>query len=407
MAKLIEVDPLIPLSQCMIQAYECYLRARLETWRWSKDGLDHALRLIQNGLDIVGDNELLYAAQGNVYVRYRQAGIDTGDANLRKAEECVEKIFALNPDSHHGHGLSGHLYRIRGNVQAAVRRLKRALAADPNNADTLIELSYAYIISGKGFAARPMVAKAMEVDPLIPLTQCLPGFSDAFLDGHFDTAIEPHQRMYAMDPDNPMALLFYTFILASNGMTEEASRVIDASSSTAKRTLPGQMALALHFASEGEAQNAADAMTPELQAMASASDDLFPRVLGQGYAMIDHKEEAVHWLTMAADRKPQPRSRERVLRRRSDRRAHRGSVQDPGPPGHLPYVRHDAERAGNATSGRSAGSWMCDMSWKGASADPATRSALMPSSSMVKQAVSSGLTDSIAYLRTCSHCKAT
>ena len=105
-----------------------------------------------------------------------------------------------------------------------------------------------------------------------------------------------------MDPDNPMALLFYTFILASNGMTEEVSRVIDAFSSTAKRTLPGQMALALHFASEGEAQNAADAMTPELQAMASASDDLFPRFLGQGYAMIDRKEEAVHWLTMAADR---------------------------------------------------------------------------------------------------------
>ena len=104
-----------------VRAYECYLRARLETWRWSKDALDHALRLIQNGLDIVGDNELLYAAQGNVYVQYRQVGIDTSDANVRKAEECVEKVFALNPDSHHGHRLSGHLYRIRGNVQAAVR----------------------------------------------------------------------------------------------------------------------------------------------------------------------------------------------------------------------------------------------------------------------------------------------
>ena len=232
-----------------VRAYECYLRARLETWRWTKEALDHALRLIQNGMDIVGDNELLYAAQGFVYIQYRQAGIDTSDANLRKAEECVEKLFARNSNSHHGHRLSGHLYRIRGQVQAGVQRLKRALAADPNNVDTLIELSYAYIISGKGFAARPLVAKAMEVDPLIPLTQCMPGFADALLDGHFDTAIEPYQRFYAMDPDNPMALLFYTWVLASNGMTEEISKVMDASSSTAKRTLPGHMALVLHFAS--------------------------------------------------------------------------------------------------------------------------------------------------------------
>ena len=285
-----------------VRAYECYLRARLETWRWSKDGLDHALRLIQNGLDIVGDNELLYAAQGSVYIQYRQVGIDTSDANLRKADECVEKIVALNPDSHHGHRLSGQLYRIRGNVQAAVRRLKRALAADPNNADMLLDLSYAYSITGKGFAARPLVAKLIEVDPLIPLNQCMPGWLDA-LDGHFDTAIEPYHKMHAMDPDNPMALLFYTWVLISNGMNEETSKVIDASSSTVKRTLPGQMAMVLHFASKGEAQNAADAVSPELRAMvASASDDLFPRLLGQGYAMIDHKEEAVHWLTMAADR---------------------------------------------------------------------------------------------------------
>ncbi len=105
-----------------------------------------------------------------------------------------------------------------------------------------------------------------------------------------------------MDPDNPMALLFYTWVLACNGMTEEISKVVDASPSTVKRTLPGQMALVLRFAAEGEAQNAAEAVTPELQAMASASDDIFARLLGQGYAMIGHKEEAVRWLTMAADR---------------------------------------------------------------------------------------------------------
>jgi hypothetical protein len=45
-----------------VHAYECYLRARQEAWRWRKDAIDHAIQLLHNGLAVVGDNARLCAA---------------------------------------------------------------------------------------------------------------------------------------------------------------------------------------------------------------------------------------------------------------------------------------------------------------------------------------------------------
>ena len=53
-----------------VYAYECYLKANQEIYRYTKESLDLARQLIQNGLDIVGENELLYEAMGNAHIQY-------------------------------------------------------------------------------------------------------------------------------------------------------------------------------------------------------------------------------------------------------------------------------------------------------------------------------------------------
>src|SRR6185295_10837640 len=78
-----------------VHAYECYLRARQEAYRWRKDSIDHAIQLLQNGLAVVGDNARLYAALGHAYLQYREAGIDLGEGPLDRAEDCARKAFAL------------------------------------------------------------------------------------------------------------------------------------------------------------------------------------------------------------------------------------------------------------------------------------------------------------------------
>ena len=53
-----------------VHAYECYMRARQETWRFTEEGLARALELIRRGLKLAGDNAVLYAAMGTAYWQY-------------------------------------------------------------------------------------------------------------------------------------------------------------------------------------------------------------------------------------------------------------------------------------------------------------------------------------------------
>ncbi|HET6899036.1 MAG TPA: hypothetical protein VFK70_11835, partial [Vicinamibacteria bacterium] len=65
-----------------LPAYECYLRARQEGWRWRPDAIDRAVRLLRDGLALVGENARLYAALGLAHLQYREAGIDFGEGPL-------------------------------------------------------------------------------------------------------------------------------------------------------------------------------------------------------------------------------------------------------------------------------------------------------------------------------------
>ncbi len=57
-----------------VRAYECYLRAKHDIFRFSEEGLDRAVEQLQKGLEIVGANPILYYALGLAYWQYNNAG---------------------------------------------------------------------------------------------------------------------------------------------------------------------------------------------------------------------------------------------------------------------------------------------------------------------------------------------
>ncbi len=283
-----------------VHAYECYLRARQEAWRWREDAIDHAIQLLRNGLAIVGDNAGLYAALGHAYLQYREAGIDLSERPLDEAEGCARKVFALEPASASGLQLRGWIHYGRGRIQDAVHDLKAALAIEPNHADTLLLLVNCYLISGKMAAARPLIERALAVDPLTPVSRCMPAFADA-LEGNFAAAVEPYRQMSEMDPGNPMARLFYVWVLVLNRRTETVRSVLETFPPELRDTVPARLACFLAHALAGNAQDAHATMTAEIEAVATAAD-VFPRFVAEGYALAGMSERALHWLAIAVDR---------------------------------------------------------------------------------------------------------
>jgi TolB-like protein len=282
-----------------LHAYECYLRARYESWRWRRDAIDHAIQLLHNGLAIVGDNARLYAALGHAQLQYREAGIDLSERPLDEAEKCARKVFMLEPESASGFRLRGWLEYSRGRIQDAVRNLKAALAIDPNDADALLLLCNCYLISGKVSAARPLIGHVLKLDPLTPLARCLPGFADVS-EGNLQ-AIEPYREMFDMDPGNPMARLFYLWILALNGRADAVAAVLEGFSPAERDTVPARVAQFLAHALFHGQDDTLPTVTTDIEAVAMASD-VFARFLAEGYAVAGVPERALHWLAIAVDR---------------------------------------------------------------------------------------------------------
>ena len=281
-----------------VAAYDCYLRARHEIYRFNEASLTRAIDLAQQGLELVGENELLYAAKGMAYCRFANVGISP-EESLRRADECAAKIVAVNRQSPHGALLRGVISMKRGNMQQAVRELKLVLASDPNNAEALSSMVYAYLTVGQAAAARPLIRRLLDVDPLTVINHCMPGWADN-LDGRMEEGLEAYRACYQLAPDNPIGRHVYGWDLALVRRLDEALPILDSLAADLPDAPFGWLALCL--ASALRRDKAATLAAAKSLTEAASSDDYFSARLSECYALIDEKDEALRWLENARRR---------------------------------------------------------------------------------------------------------
>lgn len=277
-----------------LRAYECYLRARYEAWRFTREGLERAERYIETALAIVGDNELLYSTLGHITAMYTEAGSEAGAAAVERIDELAEKVFELNPDSARGHLLKAWGAFYRGDLRAAIRVGSQAHAHAPDDPDTLLLLGYIYAHAGRNADARALLGRALELDPLTPLTQGVQGIVPA-MEGRFADAIEPYRRCREMDPESPFGAVFFGWALAYDRRFDEANAALEHAADRFAGTAFGSYARALGHALRGERNEAVHAITPAFEATASRSE-MFARELAHCYALAGENERALDWL---------------------------------------------------------------------------------------------------------------
>jgi serine/threonine protein kinase len=285
-----------------VRAYEYYLLARQEIWSFNTQSLEHALQLVRRAQDIVGDNELLFVAEGLIYWQHVNVGavpVSQYDDYLAKAEVCAAKVFALNPESSKGHGLRGAIRHNRADPSGAARDYKKALLLDPNDPEALLWLGYHYAVSGRPDLARALMDRLQQVDPLTSITLTMYGMV-AMFDGNYPEALTWTERSVDMDPANPTPRMMHALMLAANGRREEGVAMLDTVTHDTSAMAWARLAPAMAGALRGERDELLRIMTPELRA-AAMWDEIFAWWVADCFALVNEPETAIDFIERAVE----------------------------------------------------------------------------------------------------------
>ncbi|HMA24094.1 MAG: tetratricopeptide repeat protein, partial [Gemmatimonas sp.] len=147
----------------------------------------------------------------------------------------------------------------------------------------------------------PLIERLVAIDPLTPLTRCMPAWA-SILEGDFAAAVEPYRQMFEMDPGNPMTRLFYIWVLLLNRRVELIPSILESFPPEVRETVPARIAfLIAHTIGENHSDASLPPLSRDMEAAAGASD-VFARTLAGAYARAGAAQPAMHWLEVAVDR---------------------------------------------------------------------------------------------------------
>jgi serine/threonine protein kinase len=281
-------------------AYECCLRARAGIAQFTESGLHAALDDVQRGLDRVGDNVLLLAAQGDVYWQQFNLGLTSDPAHLEKIASVARRLERLEGGAGHANRLLASVAVHAGDMREAVQRIELAVELEP--ADTLSLHLHAIfnVLAGHTDRAARSVARVAEIDPLQLLTHAIQAIV-LWMSGQAEAALAPARRAYLMEPANPAATQVYAQLLAATGRRAEAVDVLDRLERHGAQGNWSWLCGAFRRALDGDAHWMRETMTPARRAWVS-QDPQYPISVAEYFALGGMPDQAFEWLDHAIGR---------------------------------------------------------------------------------------------------------
>ncbi len=188
-----------------LRAYDAWLRAHHEIWKFTKDGFERGIRLIHQAQEITGENALLHAALGYIGALSYDFGISHDRETLQRADEHASKALELDPNIGLALYAKGCVRYKEGDFEECVRLWKRGAELD-HNPECLAFVGFVLAEVGKIEEARGFAEEAVALDPLYMFTGFTRGSVDFFA-GLFDEAASRFQRVLDdLTPDEPLML---------------------------------------------------------------------------------------------------------------------------------------------------------------------------------------------------------
>ena len=280
-------------------AYDCYKRAYSEIMFMSKERLEHGLNLLKKGLDIAGENALIYAGMAFAYFQYVNLGFEH-EKNIKKAEEFIEKALGLDKELAEAHAIKGLLSILNGDLKKAVGHLARAHAGRPEDPEIIVWLSLGYSIIGKIDSGKSLINKLVKIDPINPLNDSATGWNYLF-GGRFDLALDPLITAYNLTPDSGMHQFFKALVLLYNDRGDEAFEFISKFVEEPGQDMWTQLTIFLKYVIIKDKDKLSSLLTPDFSK--TIQIDLQNSYhIATFYSYVGEKEKSLEYLENAINR---------------------------------------------------------------------------------------------------------
>jgi len=274
-------------------AYDCYRRAYPEIMSFNEDKIGNGLKLLQKGIDLAGENALIYAGMASAYFQYFNAGIEQ-EQNLLRAEEYVGKAFAINPDLAEAHFVMACIDTLKGDPVKGMEHILMAHEGKPDDPEILIWLAEAYTLIGRSEACRRVIEKCRKIDPLNPMMDSVTGWS-LFYDGKYETALDHLQAAYEAAPLSRMNQFWKALVLFYNKKNEESHEFITRHIDDSARDSWSRLAVFLKLIIEGDREKTMELLTPEFVRMHWA-DPQNSYLIGAQLSYLGQKTDSLKWI---------------------------------------------------------------------------------------------------------------
>jgi TolB-like protein len=280
-------------------AYDYYLRACREIRTFSKERMENGLNFLLKGIDIIGENAMIYAAIAYVYFQLVNIGIEQ-EENIKKAEEFAAKALNIDPESAEAHLVLANLDTLNGNLHKAILHINRAHINKPDDPEIMQWLCVILFLVGKTETAISMVDKCIKIDPTNSMYYGLKG-SLLFFQGHFDLSLDVILKVYKIFPENGMMQFWKSLVLIYNNRLDDCYEFINESVLEPGQDIMAQLTIFLKYVIKGSRDKYTSLLTPDFL-NATQMDCQLSSHMAAFYSYIGEKDKSLEWLENAVDR---------------------------------------------------------------------------------------------------------
>jgi adenylate cyclase len=191
--------------------------------RFNKDDNTLARQMFEEAVSLDPDNPGAHTTLGWTHVMDVWYGSSESPGNsMERASELAQKALALDETQDSAHSLLGHIYLMMRHYDMAIAEGERAVALNPNGADSHAHLAMTLFYEGRREEAIALFKKAIRLNPMPPNWYLTHLAFNYRLTGKNQEAITTFQKVLQRNPDDLWAQIGLAASYSVEGREKEA-----------------------------------------------------------------------------------------------------------------------------------------------------------------------------------------